>query len=218
MSASIWLWSFTRPVSPEQAAAATKAAGLGDEWVPVLPFSEVATRAVGDLKAKRSTEPGVIIWEARGKRWFADLVAREFVFESPRNKAAKTIKARLDDARQLLPRDLSAYMEATVRDWGAVHLMGDLWLVPEVEGSGLVLAMARGLPGAAVAAIPIDGGSGVAGEVLSLLAGRLSAVCADAVAGLDGLEPETLRRRTARLSSGRVGFGCWPSPWVCLCP
>jgi len=195
MTATIWIWQFLKPVTPAQAEAAVRAAELEDDWIPVVPFAEVAARAVGTIKgAKRTKEPGLIIWEHRGKSWFADLVAEEVVFEAPRSKQAKAIAGRLDAARDLQPRDLAAYLEDIVTGWGAVQLMGPLWVVPPTDGTDMILAMLRRLPGAAVAAIPIEGAV-VAGEVLALLAGRLGAEASTMAVGLDDLKPETLRRR-----------------------
>ena len=198
MSGAVWLWQFVKPVIPAQAQAAVKSAGLGEDWIPVVPFAEVAERAVGKTKAKRTKEPGLLIWTLKGKSWYADLVTESLVFESPRSKVAREISARLDAARALQPRDLSAYLEDVVKDWGGVNLMGPLWVVPDTDGVSEVLSMLRAIPGAAVAAIPLDG-AGVAGQVLALLAGRLAAESEGLSTGLKGLKPEALRRRAGML-------------------
>jgi hypothetical protein len=202
---TVWIWQFLRSITPATAKAAVSAAGLGDDWIPVVPFAEVAERAVGTIKgAKRTKEPGLIIWEHRGRSWFADLVTEAITFEAPKSKAAKEITGRMEAARDLQPKDLDAYLGDVVTDWGGVQLMGPLWVVPPADGSDMILGMLRGLPGAAVAAIPIEGAA-VAGEVLALLAGRLGAEAGAMVTDLDGLRVETLRRRAGILRERAEG-------------
>lgn len=179
-------------------ASATRAAGLSAEWTPSLPFGIVAERAVGITKAKRTTEPGLIFWELGDRRWFADLTAGELVFEAPKSKLAKDILARVEASRAMLPADLSGHMEDAVASIGAVHLMGDLWLVPDCERAEQLKGLARGIAGASVAAIPLDGAE-IAGEVLALMAGRLSAETERLTSMTEGLTAKGLRLRAGKL-------------------
>ena len=164
---------------------------------PMLPFAEVATRAVGDINAERTTEPGLIIWTYMGKTWFADLSSEEMVYEAPESPTAKQIQEQMESARNLRPSDLDGFTVLSLVKVGGVRLMGPMWLVPSGATDGLRDTL-RALPGAAVASIPVDSAEAM-GEVLSLLAGHIQAECDAMLAGLDALKPETLRRRASAM-------------------
>jgi hypothetical protein len=199
---TIWIWQYLETVTPEDVA--------GLDPVPEVPFDEVVTRAVSAVvkgKVKRTSEPGVILWEVQRKtpvKFFANLVDKAVVFEKPTSKLAKDIKKAMEPARHLTPSDLEAYTERVVLGLGGVHLMGPLWLVPGGSAAGHLLTGLRSLPGSAVGALPVGSGQSV-GEVLALMAGRLAAESGRMVEDADSVQRETNKRRLAVLRQQAEG-------------
>lgn len=186
------LWQYLKPVEPGAIE------GLS------VPFAEMVERAVSSVKvkAKRRNEPGLIYWESKRGRWFANLQTEEIVFEKPRSNLAKRITAAVESSRVVLPADLDYYTEGRVREIGGVHIMGPIWLIP---GRDSVLSDLGGLPGATVALLPVETPEAI-GSLLSLLASRVEAESGRVVAESDKVQRETNRKKTVALREQAEGI------------